>query len=137
MILESRLIALVLALRFFLCALCNDDALATSKGTTISARLHYDSESMENSGMIDDRNLGSAENGLASQDAIATSVGSTVEPLTTALQPVTDDDKSSTFTTVIRPTWSFTTVSNFMTSTDNAINMTICDPTWPINASGN
>lgn len=130
MILEKRPILLVLALRF-LCALC-DDAL-TSKGTTIavSARLDNDSGSMENLGKIYEGISGSTENSLA----ITTLYGSTAEPLTTDSQPVTNGDKSSSSTIVDQATRS-TTVSIDVT-TDNTINMTSCDPTWPINASGN
>ncbi|TGZ50782.1 receptor-type tyrosine-protein phosphatase beta-like isoform X1 [Temnothorax longispinosus] len=138
MILEKRPIFLVLALHF-LRALCNDDALA-SKGTTIagdaagSARLDYDGDAMENPGKIYEGISRSTENSFASHDAITTLYGSTVEPLTTDFQPVTDDDKSSSSTTVEQTTRS-TTVPDDVITVDSLINMTICDPTWPINAS--
>lgn len=140
MILEKRPILLVLTLRF-LCALCDDDAF-TSRGTTIavSAESDYDLGSTKDHGIYDPESM---ENSLASHgSAITTFYGSTVERerLTTDPQLVTDDDRFSSFTTVDRTkttTTKTTTVSNDVTSTDSTINTTICDPTWPVNASGN
>ncbi|KAL0134795.1 hypothetical protein PUN28_001517 [Cardiocondyla obscurior] len=116
-ILEKRPIVLVLALRF-LCTLCHDDAL-TPRGTTI-ARLDDELNSMENRAMIYERLSRFVKN----------NVYATVEPLTTG-SPVTDGDRSSSSTTVDQRS----TVPDDTTTVDSTINTTICDPTWPINAS--
>ncbi|XP_011694780.1 PREDICTED: receptor-type tyrosine-protein phosphatase eta isoform X2 [Wasmannia auropunctata] len=137
MILEKRPILLVLAL-LLLCALGNNDA-PTSRGTTIAMsveKLDYDPVPMENFEMIYDP--GSMENNFAkieSDDAITTFYGSTVEPLTTVFQPVTDSDNSSSSATVDQTTRATVTVTNSVISTDSTINITICDPTWPENAT--
>jgi len=131
MIVEKRPILLVLALRF-LCALCSNDA-PTSRGTTIamSTGLDYDSGSTENLGIYDPR---STENNveITSHGAITTYHESTVEPLMTVFQLVTDNDKSSSPTTVDRTTRLVTMPDDVIFTTN-----TTCDPTWPVNASGN
>lgn len=135
MILEKHPILLVLALRF-LCALCDDDAPMSRGTSAVSAESDYDFGSTKDHRIYD---LDSMENSLASHgSAITTFYGSSVERerLTTDSQLVTDDDGSSSSTTVDRTT-KITTVSNDVTSTDNMINTTICDPIWPVNASGN
>jgi len=131
MILEKP-ISLVLALRF-LCALCSNDA-PTSRGTTIamSTGLDYESGSTENLGIYDPR---STENNveITSHGAITTFYHeSTVEPLMTVFQLVTDNDKSSSPTTVDQTTRLVTMPDDVIFTTN-----TTCDPTWPVNASGN
>ncbi|XP_011869291.1 PREDICTED: tyrosine-protein phosphatase 10D isoform X2 [Vollenhovia emeryi] len=116
MILERRLPLLVLALRL-LCALC-DDGASTSEGTTLAAPADPVYEGI----------FRPAGNSLENFDEPA------VEPLTTVSQPATGDDKSSSSTTVDRTTRS-TTAPNQVTAIDSTIGTTVCDPTWPINAS--
>ncbi|XP_036150922.1 uncharacterized protein LOC118644233 [Monomorium pharaonis] len=124
MIVEKRLILLVLTLRF-LFALCNDDAPTSREPTvSLSTRSHYDSEdSTQDLEMFYD--FGSTESNFTEIDETTTSYNEfTTEPLTNVFPSISGESSLST-TTI--------TVPDITDST--TINPTICDSSWPVNAS--
>ncbi|KAG5345078.1 PTPRB phosphatase, partial [Acromyrmex charruanus] len=131
MFLEKHLQILLVPL--FLCVFCNND-VSTSSGTTItkSTEWDYNSESMENLGIIYD--VESTKNTfmtITDDNAITTSYESTVEPLNTVFHLVTDKSSSSTVDHITKPV----TFPNNVISIDSTIKTTICNSEWPIYTS--
>lgn len=135
MILENLLVLFIIVF----CAFCDDGA---SQETTISTfESNYDSGSMENLISYDTESTKDITNFASSEPTenpttianYGSSSESTIEFLTTNSQLDTDGFSSSS--TIDQTTQSkFTTVVSDNVTLMN--NSTICDPMWPINASG-
>lgn len=144
MTLEKFLVSLIVAL----CVFCGDDASMSQEITMSTFESNYDSGLTKNLINYDTESTNNIANFDSSESMesltkittyepnVATVSEFTTEFLTTNSQLDTDDSSSSSIidktTTRSKPLFTTTTVIPDGTSIDN----TICNPMWPVNASG-